>query len=93
LDVTTYLRFLAALAVVLGLIAGLGWIARRRGWATALGATAAQRRLGVIETTAIDARHRLVLVRRDGVEHLLVIGPAGASTVETGITRGQEPQP
>lgn len=32
------------------------------------------RRLGVVEQAALDGRRRLVLVRRDGVEHLLMTG-------------------
>ena len=43
------------------------------------------RRLDVIEARAIDARRRLVLVRRDGVEHLLLLTPSGDTVVETGI--------
>ena len=39
----------------------------------------------MVETMALDAKHRLVLVRRDHAEHLLLLGPAGAAVVETRI--------
>jgi len=43
-------------------------------------------RLGISEYREIDKQRRLVLVRRDGVEHLLLIGPNEDLVVETGIT-------
>jgi flagellar protein FliO/FliZ len=93
LDFTQYVRFAAALAGVVGLILLLGWIVRRRGWATALGGTGGTRRLAVVETLPIDARHRLVLVRRDQMEHLLLLGPNGATVVEQGTVPAVEPTP
>ncbi len=43
-------------------------------------------RLGISEFREIDKQRRLVLVRRDGVEHLLLIGGNEDLVVETGIT-------
>lgn len=42
-------------------------------------------RLGVVEYHEIDQTRRLVLVRRDGVEHLVMIGGAHDLVVESGI--------
>ncbi len=42
-------------------------------------------RLGISEYREIDKQRRLVLVRRDGVEHLLLIGANEDLVVETGI--------
>jgi hypothetical protein len=42
-------------------------------------------RLGISEYREIDKQRRLVLVRRDGVEHLLLIGGGEDVVVETGI--------
>ena len=86
-----YFRFLLALAFVLGLIALVAWLARRMGLGgmlaghAARGGRRAARRLGVIEVAPLDARRRLVLVRRDEVEHLLLLGPDGDRIIETGI--------
>jgi hypothetical protein len=44
-----------------------------------------RRRLGVVESTAIDGRRRLLLVRRDNVEHLIMIGGPVDMLVETNI--------
>ncbi len=44
-----------------------------------------QPRLGVIEAAIVDDTRRLVLVRRDNTEHLLMIGGPGDVVIETGI--------
>ncbi len=85
-DWTLIVRFLAALAVVLALIAAATWAARRYFGAAMLGGLGGKRRLAVIEYTLLDGKSRLVLVRRDTTEHLLVLGPSGAVVVESGIT-------
>ena len=80
-----YLRFLAALVFVLALIALLTWAAKRFGLSGIAARPRAGRRLAVIETLPVDARHRLVLVRRDTVEHLVLIGAEGGRVIEAGI--------
>ena len=42
-------------------------------------------RISIADFLDIDKGHRLVLVRRDNVEHLLIIGSNGDTVVETGI--------
>jgi flagellar protein FliO/FliZ len=82
----SYLQFILALLLVLGLIALLAWALRRFG----LGGTlrpGSQRRVQIVEATPVGPRHRLLLVRRDRVEHLLLLGPQGDIVVESGIQR------
>jgi flagellar protein FliO/FliZ len=43
-----------------------------------------EKRLGVVETAIVD-QTRLVLVRRDDVEHLIIVGGPVDMVVETGI--------
>ncbi|PZM13126.1 flagellar biosynthetic protein FliO [Rhizobium tubonense] len=45
-----------------------------------------QPRLQVLDAAAVDARRRLVLVRRDGVEHLIMIGGPTDIVIESGIS-------
>jgi flagellar protein FliO/FliZ len=52
-----------------------GWLFRSR----------AEPRLGVIEQASVDGRRRLVLIRRDGVEHLIMTGGPVDVVIETGI--------
>ena len=89
MDFDAYLRFLFALVFVLALIALLAWLAKRFGVAGAFARQRADRRLSVVESLPVDARHRLVLVRRDDREHLVLLGAGGACPIETGI----EPPP
>lgn len=80
------IRLAAALGAVLGLVLLAAWAMRRFGLAgLAQPKPGAKRRLSVVEARTLDARRQLVLVRRDGVEHLLVLSAAGETVVETGI--------
>ena len=74
MDLEPYLRALLALVAVLGLITGAAWIARKTGLGSGRLGQRGKRRLSIIETMALDGRRRLVLVRRDEAEHLLLIG-------------------
>jgi flagellar protein FliO/FliZ len=42
-------------------------------------------RLSVVEQTSVDNRRKLLLVRRDGVEHLIMTGGPVDVVIETGI--------
>ena len=46
---------------------------------------ASEARLAIVEAAEVDQRRRLVLIRRDGVEHLIMIGGPGDVVIETGI--------
>jgi len=86
MDTMELVRAVLALVLVLGLIGGATWASRRFGPAMWFGARAkATRNLGVIESLPLDARHRLVLVRRGERNHLLLIGPNHSIVVEDGI--------
>ena len=49
-----------------------------------------ERRLEIVTHTSVDNRRRLVLVRRDGVEHLLMTGGPIDVVIETGIAKATE---
>ena len=44
-----------------------------------------EKRLDVVEQWSLDARRRLVLIRRDNVEHLIMTGGPVDVVIETGI--------
>jgi len=84
-----YFRFLVALVFVLGMIGLLAVLARRSG----LGFPAAarpgkDRRLQVVEVAPVDGRRRLVLIRRDNIEHLVLLGQSTELLIESGIKTG-----
>ncbi len=81
----TYDEFLLVLMLIIGLILALSWGLKRLGVGTSNPGLLGQRRLGTVETSSIDARHRLILVRRDSVEHLVLVGPTSSLLIETGI--------
>lgn len=81
-----FLKMFAALVFVLALIGGLALALKKLG----LGGVPTQnagkkKRLKVIEALTIDPRRRLVLVQRDDVEHLILLGGNEANVIETGI--------
>ena len=83
------LTFLFAFIAVLALIGVAAWLVRRFA-NNRIGANTQRGRmprLAVIDAAAVDGRRRLVLVRRDNVEHLLMIGGPSDIVVETNIVR------
>jgi flagellar protein FliO/FliZ len=83
------LTFFFAFVAVLALIGLAAWLVRRFA-GNRLGANTNRGRmprLAVIDAAAVDGRRRLVLVRRDNVEHLLMIGGPTDIVVEPNIVR------
>jgi flagellar protein FliO/FliZ len=85
LDLTSYLKFVAALIFVLALIGVIALIARRIGVPGTLRPLRGRRRLEIQEILPLDPKRRLILVRRDDREHLLLLGAGQDLVVETGI--------
>src|SRR3954465_15916915 len=82
-------RFVVAFVIVLALIGLTFWLIRRFG-GTRVGNGAQkgrQPRLAVIDAAPVDGRRRLVLIRRDNVEHLLMLGGPSDIVVEQNIVR------
>jgi len=81
--------FFSLFVAVLALFGGGVWLIRRFA-GSRLGANTNRGRmprLAVIDAAAVDGRRRLVLVRRDNVEHLLMIGGPTDIVVEPNIVR------
>jgi flagellar protein FliO/FliZ len=83
------ITFFFAFVAVLALIGVAAWLVRRFA-GNRIGANpnrGRMPRLAVIDAAAVDGRRRLVLVRRDNVEHLLMIGGPTDIVVEPNIVR------
>src|SRR6201987_5340656 len=81
--------FFFAFVAVLALIGVAAWLVRRFA-GSRLGANTNRGRmprLAVIDAAPVDGRRRLVLVRRDNIEHLLMIGGPSDIVVESNIVR------
>jgi len=86
------MQFIVVFVLILGLLVPLVW---RWYGAGSHNIGPRGRRLTVIESAPVDVRHRLVLVKRDNVEHLLLIGGPASVVVESGISRSasRDPRP
>jgi hypothetical protein len=82
-------QFFLAFIVVLGLIGVAAWLVRRLGAGRlgGVGMRGRQPRLAVVDYASVDGRRRLILVRRDNVEHLVMIGGPSDIVVEPNIVR------
>jgi len=86
MEFTDYLRFVVALAFVVGLIGLLAIAAKRFGMAPRIVKDPGRKgRLAIVDMAPLDGRRRLVLVRRDSVEHLVILGATSETVVETSI--------
>jgi hypothetical protein len=78
--------FILLFALVLAAVVVLFAVLRRLSGGTFVaGGRNRQQRLAVMDATAVDSRRRLVLVRRDEVEHLILIGGPTDVVVEQNI--------
>jgi hypothetical protein len=91
-------QYLVALFIVL-LLVGLFALILRRITGGRMGLSAADRgrtrqpRLGIVDVYDLDRQRQLVLLRRDNVEHLLLLGGPNDLVVETNIMRAGATRP
>ena len=78
-------KLLAALFFVLGLMGGLALVLKKLGLSGVVEATKGNKRLKIVESLPLDARRRAVLIQRDDVQHLVIIGQNAETVIETGI--------
>ena len=90
MDAVSYLKFFLAFAFVLGLMFLLSLAVRRFNLGGAVFAGGGRRRLKLVEFMPLDGRRKLAIIRRDDVEHLLLLGANGETVVETNITPPQD---
>jgi hypothetical protein len=89
----TLLTAIIIVAVALLALVGVFWLIRNRAASTFIrGGKNRQPRLAVLDATAVDTRRRLVLIRRDDVEHLVMIGGPTDIVIESRITRHDDLQ-
>jgi hypothetical protein len=88
IEMLQIVRYVGAFVVVLALLLAAIWLVRRLGPSRPVTMTRGrQPRLAVIDAAAVDSRRRLVLIRRDNVEHLLMIGGPADLVIEQNIMR------
>lgn len=85
--VTQAIAVILALVVVLLLFSLFIFVLKRLMGSRAPQSRNRQPRVAVMDSTSVDARRHLVLIRRDNVEHLLLIGGPTDVVVEQNIVR------
>ena len=79
---------LAVLALIILLVLWWGFRALFSGRVRAGGGRNRQPRLGVVDAYDLDRQRQLIIVRRDGVEHLVMIGGNQDMVIESNIESG-----
>ncbi len=85
------LTMLFALGVVLVLIVLGVWLLKLISSVSGNAVRGRNKRLSVIDTLAIDQKRQLLVIRRDNVEHLIMVGGPQDVVVETGIPVEEQP--
>ena len=80
-DLSVPVKFVIAVVVALAILGAGGYLIWR------FRPARTEPRLEVINAASVDGRRRLVLVRRDNVEHLLLIGGPTDAVIEPNIGR------
>ena len=81
MELLDIVRYLGALLLVLALVGAAAIVVKRYGVPGVIGGKG--RRINILETVMLGKNHRLLLVKCDGIEHLLAMGPQGATVVNS----------
>ena len=95
-DGSTLVQYVVTFAVIFALLGIIALVVRRfagrrRGEASEVedpGERGRPPRLGIVDVYELDKDRNLILLRRDGVEHLLLVGGPNDLVIESGIPRG-----
>ena len=88
MEVSAYFQFVLALLFVLALILFFAYGAKKFGLMARVTVNSAKtkgKRLNIIEILPVDARRKLMLIRRDDVEHLVMLGNERDIVIELNI--------
>lgn len=77
-----YLKFFFALIFVLALMGGLALLLKKLGLAGDKLPGGDKRRVRVLESLPLDARRKVILLRKDDTEHLVILGPTGETVLD-----------
>ncbi len=80
-----YITVLAGFLIVLGLM-GITLFMMKKLLGRMNCSFSPSNRVNIIEVRYIDPKNKLVLLSRDSVQHLIMVGPNGSSLIEGNIT-------
>ncbi|WP_238272515.1 MULTISPECIES: flagellar biosynthetic protein FliO [Methylobacterium] len=92
------MQYVAIFAVIFAVLTVIVLVVRRLGGggladAKRGGQRGRQPRLGIVDVYELDRQRQLILLRRDNVEHLLLVGGPNDVVIERHIQRGQQRDP
>lgn len=90
MDYQDYLKFFAALVLVLSLMGGLAFILKRFGFGQSGMISPKNKRLKILEILPLDARRKAMIIQRDDTQHLVILGSSGETIVETDIKKPKD---
>ncbi len=89
---TLYLNAFLSLLAIIGVILFLAWLVRRFGLGSIAPSAVQQKRLRVVASLGVGGKQRLVLVRCDDKEHLLLVGGNSDLLIES-MPKKEEEKP
>lgn len=94
MDYQDYLKFFAALALVLSLMGILAYVLKRLGFGqggiVSPRLSKTKKRLKIVEILPLDAKRKAIIIQRDDTQHLVVLGPSGETVIETNIKKPKD---
>ena len=85
MDYVAYLNAILALIFVLGLIGLFSFIFKKVSTGQLGGKSKDAKRISLEEVFYLDTKRKLLLVKRDDVEHLILLGPTSETVIEQNI--------
>lgn len=86
MDMLDAFRYLGALALVLALVGAAGLVLRRYGLP---GITGTGRRLAVVDSLMLGRNQRAIILRCDGIEHIVITAPQGTTVIASAPAKPQ----
>jgi flagellar protein FliO/FliZ len=92
MDTIDFPRFIFAFVFIIGLIGVMGVLLKRyAGPQKIFGANDPNARLKIIEVRYLDPKRRLMLIKRDDTEHLLLLSDGRELVIESGAGGARMP--
>ncbi|PIR37859.1 MAG: flagellar assembly protein FliO [Alphaproteobacteria bacterium CG11_big_fil_rev_8_21_14_0_20_39_49] len=85
MDYTAYIKAILALVFVLGLIGIFSFILKGISVGRFAGKSKTAKRISLEEVFYVDAKRKLLLIKRDDVEHLILLGANSETVIENNI--------
>lgn len=83
-----YIRSILALILILSIMGIISFLVRKFLLGqTAIGKKIGERRLSIEEVMPLDIKRKLVLIKRDDVEHLILLAPNSELLIESNIKK------